>query len=92
VLKQEWQIDLNLFLHHWLKDYEVVKAWDIKVLGGLKVESIGKMNFCDNKQTNLSIVLSMDAYKMLSWEFCMVKTNPKNMVEILEPCWSCLKA
>jgi hypothetical protein len=26
VLKQEWQIDLNLFLHHWLKDYEVVKA------------------------------------------------------------------
>jgi hypothetical protein len=49
------------------------------VLGNLKVESIGKMGFCDNKQTNLNIVLSMDAYKMPSWEFCMVKTNPKTM-------------
>lgn len=49
------------------------------MLEDLKVESIGKMDFCDNKQTNLNIVLSMDAYKMHSWEFCMVKTNPKNM-------------
>lgn len=49
------------------------------MLGDLKVESIGKMDFYDNKQTNLSIVLSMDVYKMPSWEFCMVKTNPKNM-------------
>jgi hypothetical protein len=49
------------------------------VLGDLKVESIGKMDFCDNKQTNLNIVLSMDGYKMHSWEFCMVKINPKNM-------------
>ncbi len=49
------------------------------MLGDLKVESIGKMDFCDYKQTNLSIVSSMDAYKMPSWEFCMVKTNPKNM-------------
>lgn len=45
-------IDFNVFLHNWWEDYGIVKTWVVRVLGDLKVESIGKMDFCDNKQTN----------------------------------------
>jgi len=42
-------IDSNVFLHNWWEDYGAIKAWVVRVLGDLKVQSIGKMDFCDNK-------------------------------------------